>query len=367
MPASPSRVPHRLQLLTRGLMSSSASADGAASGPVRAIVPNLPAGFIARLEGVALAAGGRALELLVAQTPQDAIELLRTESDISVLIDAVEMGAPTRWACTEEMLSAAQPSLAWVQSGQAGQDAAPLALYASKGVVLTNAAVITGSHLAEHILAFMLAFSRQLPLHFANQQTATWSERAGKLFPAHWVIHHAHRARCLLIPDATIRIAPFLCVAFTMCCCCCYSEYPPGELTSSTILVLGLGGAGLGTCQRAKAFGMTVLATRRRPNATDGAPPPDAVDEIFGGDRDSLLAVLPRADYVAVCCPLTPETRGLFDKEAFAVMKPSSVIMNVGRGPIINTADLVEALESGEIGGAGCGKTHKFWAPARFL
>jgi phosphoglycerate dehydrogenase-like enzyme len=205
------------------------------------------------------------------------------------------------------MLRAAQPSLKWVQSGQAGQDAAPLALYKSKDVVLTNAAVITGSHLAEHILAFMLAFSRQLPLHFANQQSSKWVER---------------------------------------------SEYPSGELTGSTILVVGLGGAGRGTCQRAKAFNMTVIATRRRPDASSGKLP-DGVDEIHGGDKDSLLAVLPRADYVAVCCPLTPETRNLFSKDAFAAMKPSSIIMSVGRGPIINTADLVDALQSGQIAGAG--------------
>lgn len=272
---------------------------------VRAIIPDLPPDFVDRLQGAAEGAG-RPLELLVAKTPEEATGMLRTESDISVLIDAVEMGAPTRWACTEDMLSAAQPSLKWVQSGQAGQDAAPLALYAAKGVVLTNAAVITGSHLAEHILALMLSFSRQLPLHFANQLDRKWTER---------------------------------------------SEYPPGELTGSTLLVVGLGGAGLGTCQRAKAFNMTVIATRRRLDPSGALP--DGVDEVHAGDKDSLLAVLPRADYVAVCCPLTPETRNLFDKAAFAAMKTTAVIMSVGRGPIINTQDLVQALQSGEIGGAG--------------
>lgn len=220
------------------------------------------------------------------------------------------------------MLAAAQPSLKWVQSGQAGQDAAPLALYAAKGVVLTNAAVITGSHLAEHILALMLAFSRQLPWHFGNQQSGKWADR---------------------------------------------SEYPPGELTGSTILVVGFGGAGRSTCQRAKAFNMTVIATRRHPIASEDLPA--YVDEIHGGDKQSLLEVLPRADFVAVCCPLTHDTRNLFDKDMFAVMKSSSVIMSVGRGPIINTADLVHALESGVIGGAGLDVTdpqplppdHKLW------
>ena len=197
----------------------------------------------------------------------------------------------------------AQPGLRWVQSGQAGQDAAPLALFAEKGVVLTNAAVITGSHLAEHILALMLAFSRQLPYHFANQQRAEWKER---------------------------------------------SDYPSGELTGATLLCIGLGGAGLGTCERAKAFGMEVIATRRRPGEK-----PACVDELAAGDKGTLLSLLPRADFVAVCCPLTPETRDLIDKAALAVMKPTAIVLNVGRGPIINTADLVEALQAGEVGGAG--------------
>jgi hypothetical protein len=69
---------------------------------VRAIIPDLPDEFVARLQGVVaeVAVAGLppiALELLVARTPEEATELLRTQDDISVLIDAVEMGAPTRW------------------------------------------------------------------------------------------------------------------------------------------------------------------------------------------------------------------------------------------------------------------------------
>lgn len=72
-----------------------AAQSGDASS-IRVIIPNISAAFVSRLQGVATAAG-RSLELLVARTPEEATELLRTESNIAALIDAVEMGAPTRW------------------------------------------------------------------------------------------------------------------------------------------------------------------------------------------------------------------------------------------------------------------------------
>jgi phosphoglycerate dehydrogenase-like enzyme len=148
------------------LAAGSSFAVGAAAPVVRLLIPRLPAAFTARLEALA-GETGRRLELCVAETQQEAIERLGAPDQpaVDALVDAVEMGAtaagaPTRWACDDAVLRAAPPSLAWVQSGQAGQDAAPLALFAERGVVLTNAANITGSHLAEHIMALLLAFSR---------------------------------------------------------------------------------------------------------------------------------------------------------------------------------------------------------------
>ena len=70
--------------------------QGSDESTVRAIIPNIPSEFVARLQAEAEAAG-RSLELLVAQTPEEATELLVTEANVSFLIDAVEMGAPTRW------------------------------------------------------------------------------------------------------------------------------------------------------------------------------------------------------------------------------------------------------------------------------
>ena len=158
MPAGATASSRRLSHVSSALM--------AATLPTKLLVPNLPADFVARLHGVASEAG-QPLELLVAETADDAVRILQATPDVVGLIDAVEMGAtaggkPTRWACNAAVLGAAPSTMRWVQSGQAGQDTAPLAQYAERGIALTNAAVITGSHLAEHILAFMLAFSRQL-------------------------------------------------------------------------------------------------------------------------------------------------------------------------------------------------------------
>ena len=85
-----------LEATSHGLVGPS---DGSTRRLIRAIIPDLPSEFVARLQGVTEAPGlpPMTLELLVARTPEEATELLRTQDEISVLIDAVEMGAPTRW------------------------------------------------------------------------------------------------------------------------------------------------------------------------------------------------------------------------------------------------------------------------------
>jgi phosphoglycerate dehydrogenase-like enzyme len=97
--------------------------------------------------------------------------------------------------------------------------------------------------------------------------------------------------------------------------------------------------------RRAVAFGM-------QPIAVDAweVPPSDGVDSVWGLDRlDDLLG---RSDVVAVCCPLTAETRGLLDERAFSTMKRGAMVVNVTRGEIIDGEALVGALADGRCGGA---------------
>jgi len=95
----------------------------------------------------------------------------------------------------------------------------------------------------------------------------------------------------------------------------------------------------------AKAFDMRVIATRRDPARGAGA-----ADTVVG--RDGLLGVLPEADFVALTCPLTPQTENLIDANALAAMKPSACLINVARGKVVNEPALIEALQAGRIAGA---------------
>ena len=108
--------------------------------------------------------------------------------------------------------------------------------------------------------------------------------------------------------------------------------------------IVGYGDIGRTIAERASAFGMKVHAVRR-------APSPDALCERVVGPS-ALHEVLAASDYVVVATPLTPETRGLIGAAEFAAMKAEAVFMNVGRGPVVDEAALVEALRAGRLRGA---------------
>jgi phosphoglycerate dehydrogenase-like enzyme len=118
------------------------------------------------------------------------------------------------------------------------------------------------------------------------------------------------------------------------------------ELTGKTMLVVGLGGIGTEVARRAHALGMRVIATRG--SRREG---PDFVSYV--GLADELLDLAPQADVVVNAAPLTPATTGLFDARFFAALKPGAYFINVGRGRSVVTADLLAALEAGQIAGAG--------------
>jgi phosphoglycerate dehydrogenase-like enzyme len=118
------------------------------------------------------------------------------------------------------------------------------------------------------------------------------------------------------------------------------------ELDGKTLLLVGLGQIGGRVAQLAKAFDMRVIALRRDPAAGPGAA--DAVHATA-----EFKSLLPEADFVALCCPLTPETENLVDAQALALMKPSSYLINVARGRVVDEAALTAALAAHRIAGAG--------------
>jgi phosphoglycerate dehydrogenase-like enzyme len=111
-----------------------------------------------------------------------------------------------------------------------------------------------------------------------------------------------------------------------------WGHYPVDEICGTTVLVVGLGAIGREIARLAEVFGMHVLSTTRTE-----------------GDLDELL---PRADSVVITLPLTDETRGLFDRRRFGLMKPGAIFVNIGRGPVVDEAALVDALRSRQLRGA---------------
>jgi phosphoglycerate dehydrogenase-like enzyme len=117
------------------------------------------------------------------------------------------------------------------------------------------------------------------------------------------------------------------------------------ELAGKTLIVVGLGQIGGRLAQLAKAFDMRVIGIRRDPQA--GAGHADAVHGM-----SELKVLLPQADFVALTCPLTPETEKLIDADALSRMKPSAYLINAARGRVVDEPALIRALEKRQINGA---------------
>ena len=122
----------------------------------------------------------------------------------------------------------------------------------------------------------------------------------------------------------------------------------PLVVAGKTVCVIGAGGIGLDVGKMCAAVGMRVIGTRR--TVDDNAPLPEGYSALKTPEH--LMAMLPEADFVAVCCQWTPETEKLINKSAFDAMKPGAVLINVARGEIIDEDALVDALESNQIRGA---------------
>jgi len=253
------------------------------------------------------------------------VEIVLVESQeqaISAAADAqVIMGF-----CNEELLSQA-PELHWIQVYSSGVDRCVPNPSMHKGnKLLTNGQRIGSPALAEHSIALMMALVRGLDLYHGNQLQGSWQR------------------------DVGMDREDFM------------------ELEGRTALVVGLGGIGTQTAKRAHGLGMRVIATRN--SRREG---PDYVDYV--GLADELNELAARADVVINTAPLTDSTRGMFDAAFFAAMKPSAYFVSVGRGASTVTADLVAALESGAIAGAGLDVTdpeplpegHPLWSMPRVI
>jgi glyoxylate reductase len=118
------------------------------------------------------------------------------------------------------------------------------------------------------------------------------------------------------------------------------------DVHHKTIGIVGFGRIGQAVARRARGFGMRVLYS-------DSARLPAEVEAETGAERRELDALLAESDFVSIHTNLTPETRHLFDAEAFAKMKPTAVLVNSSRGPVVDESALADALAGGQIFAAG--------------
>jgi phosphoglycerate dehydrogenase-like enzyme len=199
------------------------------------------------------------------------------------------------------------PKLRLVQSISAGVDQYDKAAFAAAGIRLASAAGVNARAVSEHAMALILALARRLPEARDNQAKQFWRGMQG---------------------DLTLR---------------------EDELGGKTLLIVGLGRIGNRLAELAKAFDMRVLATRRDPAAGGDA------HEVHG--MSALKSLLPQADFVALTCPLTPETERLINAETLALLKPSAALVNVARGRCVDEPALIEALNAGRLTAAALDTT----------
>jgi len=129
-----------------------------------------------------------------------------------------------------------------------------------------------------------------------------------------------------------------------------FLRYDPGymlgrEIHHATLGIVGLGRIGRQVAQRARGFDMTVLYHNRRRD--------EDAEKSLGVQYATFDDLLAAADYLMLCCPLTAETRGIIDAKALAKMKPTAILVNIARGPVVDTAALTEALTQRRIYAAG--------------
>jgi phosphoglycerate dehydrogenase-like enzyme len=202
--------------------------------------------------------------------------------------------------CSGDVLAKAT-HLQWIQWLGAGvEGCVQEPLLRERNPVLTNMQSAAAPSMAEHVIGMMLVLSRHLDYYLKQQAQGHWADEAPAL----------------------------------------------ADLSGKTVLVVGLGGIGTEVAKRAHAFGMKVIATR-----ASGRTGPDYVSYV--GLPDELLKLTQDADFVVNCAPLTPQTTGIFNAAFFATMKPGAYFLNVGRGRSAVTADLIAALTTGKIAGAG--------------
>ncbi len=194
--------------------------------------------------------------------------------------------------------------LEWLQLSSSGYEQYLDEGVLSDNVILCNAGDSYGVSVAEHLLAMVLSVVKKFPQYRDYQNKSTWVD-LGEVMPLH----------------------------------------------DLNVVVVGLGAIGATFAKYMHVLGNNIIGIKNNVSSK-----PDFVQEVY--TLDKLDEVLPKADIVVLAIPLTPATKGLMNKERFSKMKESAMFFNVGRGGLVNSNDLIDALEKGVIAGAGVDVTH---------
>ncbi len=189
--------------------------------------------------------------------------------------------------------------LRWVQSIGVGFETMLYPEMLQSEVIITNTAGAYDSVISEHAMAHILAHSRGISGHERNRKNRKWSREVHVM-----------------------------------------------QIDGLTACVLGLGSIGRTIAKRLHAFGLHVIAVD-----VQAKTPPEGVARVVHPDH--MLDVLPEADIVLVALPLTKSTEGVINAQCFNRMKKTALLINIARGPIVNEPDLITALQTGQIAGAG--------------
>ncbi len=234
-------------------------------------------------------------EALRERLPSASIRIARTPEAERSMIESVSV--VTGLQIDEPLLSAAN-ELELFACMYSGTGHLPFDRLEAAGVAVTNAAGVHGPNIAEHVIGAILHFVRRFDEGNRRQRRREWRH------------YRAH------------------------------------ELEGSTVTVVGLGEIGRATLSRLEEFGVERIGVRYTPEK--GGP----ADTVVGFDESAFHDVLARTEYLVLACPLTDETRGLIDRAAFETLPPDAVLVNVSRGPVVDTEALVAALRSNQMRGA---------------
>lgn len=210
-------------------------------------------------------------------------------ADAFFVYDFLSTAVPGAWHAADR--------LRWLHIASAGVDPVLFPGLQESDVVLTNSRGVFDGAIAEYVLGVVLAFAKDFARSWELQKQRQWKHRESE------------------------------------------------RISGRRVLVVGTGPIGRSIARMLRAAGMSVAGVGRRPREGD----PDFGDVYASSELSSHL---PGADYVVAVAPLTEQTKGMFDAEAFAAMKPGSRFVNVGRGELVVTSDLIGALRSGPLGGA---------------